>query len=115
MGTRHLRDNQLLLNKNEVQIKAPIKLTTKNISKSELEALAKPTENKEILGFLHHAVPLNFYIRPRLVIFDWFAGGRTTNFKWWVQNKIGEPYSLYDSIMVKHSAMRMRGYLFNKG
>jgi len=114
-GTKHLTSNQLLLNKNDIFLKSPTKIVTKNISKSELEELAKPTENKEVFGFLHHQLGLNVFFRPRLLLFDWLAGGRTTNLKWWLQNKIGEPYCLFDSFTVTQSANRMKGYLFNKG
>lgn len=114
-GTIHLQPGQWLMNKNTIEIKSQLTLKSKNINADELLAIAQPAENKEVFTFLHHSLKKGIAIRPTLVIYDWLAGGRSTPLKWWIQHKIGEPYQLFDSTLVRKSANKMHGYLFNKG
>ena len=110
--TKHLQPNQFLLQRNEIEIKSPLKLTTKNISKKELLDLAKPAENKLLFGILK---PLGIRIKWKMLIFNAFANGKQTGFKYWIQTNLGEPYSIYDSTLALRSKNEMKSYLINKG
>ncbi len=110
--TKHLPMNELLLKKNEIEIKAPLKLATNNISQKELLDIAKPTENKSWFSFLK---PIGIRYKFKLMVFNAFSNGKLTAVKLWVQQNMGEPPSLYDSALVQHSVINMREYLINKG
>ena len=110
--TKHLQPNQFLLKQNEIDIKSPLKLTTKNISKKELLDLAKPAENKLFLPFLK---PIGIRFKFKMLLFNAFANGKQTGFKNWVQMNMGEPYSIYDSLAAIRSKNEMKSYLINKG
>ncbi|MFM2226274.1 MAG: hypothetical protein RJA07_2476 [Bacteroidota bacterium] len=110
--TSHLPANQYLLKKNEVVIKSPLKLATKNISPSEILAIARPVENKQLFGFLKI---FGIRFKYKLMIYNACSGGKLTSVKSWLQDNIGERYSVYDSMAVRRSVYQIQDYLFNNG
>ena len=110
--TKHLQPNEWLIKKNEIEIQSPLKLATKNISKKELLDIAKPAENKSMFGFLK---PLGIRYKFKLMVFNKYSNGKLNRFKDFMQNKVGEPPSIYDSMAVRKSVLNMQEYLFNKG
>ncbi|MEY4877008.1 MAG: hypothetical protein RL708_2157 [Bacteroidota bacterium] len=110
--TSHLPANQYLLKKNEVVIKSPLKLTTKNISPSEIIAIARPSENKQLFGFLKI---FGIRFKYKLLIYNACSGGKLTSVKSWFQENMGEPYNVYDSMVVRRSVYQIQDYLFNNG
>lgn len=110
--TSHLPTQQYLLKNNKVVIKSPLKLTTKNISPSEILAIARPSENKQLFGFLKI---FGIRFKYKLLIYNACSGGKLTPLKSWFQENMGEPYSIYDSVSVRRSVYQIQDYLFNNG
>ncbi len=108
--SKHLPEGKYLLAKNEIVINNPLEISVKNISKAELERLALPAANKQIVKW----VPV-LNIRPKLWIWQTFDWKKEHSLNWWIKNKIGEPPALYDSTKTLRSALNMQNYLFNKG
>ncbi|MEY2830110.1 MAG: hypothetical protein RIQ33_1968 [Bacteroidota bacterium] len=110
--TSHLPATQYLLKKNEVVINSPLKLATKNISPSEILAIVRPSENKQILGFLKI---FGIRFKYKLMIYNACSGGKLNPVKGWFQENLGEHYFVYDSILIRRSVYQIEDYLFNNG
>jgi outer membrane protein insertion porin family len=103
--TKHLPKDNFLQWKNNIIIELPLAVKSAAISKYDLQAIAKPEVHKKLLGFYPY----------KLAIYDAFSGGNTTQFTWWMQNKLGESYKLFDSMAVNRAKIQMKNYLFNTG
>lgn len=96
--TRHLKDNEYLLNKNIINV------DQRNL-KAELAPIIKQKPNRRILGIF----------RFHLGVYNIGATGKETKFKKWLRNTVGEEPIIHDSLLTKKSVKQLKQYMQNIG
>ncbi len=105
--TKHLQDDELLLNSNEIKFE-----NKKELSRKERAALSIGLEQSQAQKpnskFL-------FLFPSRLWFYYQSSQGDTTEFKQWVNKRLSEPPADYSNQSVEQTVESMQYYLQNKG
>ena len=102
--TKHVNENDLILNKNKISITSDNSKLMKEISKKEIKSIIKQKPNKKIFGI----IPFHFFIFT----------STNPNKNNWVNNylrKIGEKPIIFESTLLDKSINQIQSYLENKG
>lgn len=115
-STKYLKDGETILKSNKIEIKEDIDKKEKGELKAELAIAAKQKPNKKLLGIIN--IKLGFYNlaeKRRSKRMDKSKEPIITNFNKWMSEKVGEPPSIFDSLIVKVSEKNMTNLLANVG
>ncbi len=99
--TKNLEKGQKLLVKNNVSISE----FKDEIGKSNVSGLITQKPNSKFL----------FIFKVKMWFYVWSEKGKSTKFKTWVKNKIGEPPVIYDRYKSDNSVKQIQSYLYNIG
>ena len=97
-STRHLEEGQYLLNKSTIK-------TDHRELHEEMMTILKQKPNRKILGVF----------RFHLGIYSLANHGRSTRFKRWIKNTIGEAPVILDTLLTKRSSDQLLIYMQNHG
>ncbi len=99
--SRHLKDGQLLLTKNDIRLQKD----RQKIDMDEVRGYIRQTPNKKLFGLF----------RFKLWAYQKGMRGKDTKFNRWLKNTVGEKPVIYDSILARESARDIQFYIQNLG
>ncbi|MFN5712554.1 MAG: POTRA domain-containing protein, partial [Bacteroidota bacterium] len=82
-----------------------IKTKNLNLDKDDMMAIVKQKPNRKILGL----------IRFHLGVYNYAHSDTTKRFRRWLENTVGEPPLILDTILTKRSAAQLQLYLIKNG
>ncbi len=102
--TRHLADDEVLLNKNIIEFDDDLDVEKRRKLRYQLSTITKQKPNTKFVGL----------IRTRLWLFNRTKDAKS-RFRKWLRKRVAEPPSLYNEKLAEETAESMQYYLNNKG